>query len=87
MLGLTPAEKGRQAEYLRRTRERPEEEFKDLYVQFVSKRIGRCLQSSVQGFHWEEKQDSGRFLSMAEEAFKELKGVPRKVLIANKIPA
>lgn len=87
MLGLTPAEKGRQAEYLRRTRERPEEEFKDLYVQFVSKRIGRCLQSNVQGFHWEEKQDSGRFLSMAEEAFKELKGVPRKVLIANKIPA
>lgn len=58
MLGLTPAEKGRQAEYLRRARERPEEEFKDLYVQFVSKRIGRCLQYSVQGFHWEEKQDS-----------------------------
>lgn len=41
---------------------------------------------TAQGFHWEEKQDSGRFLSTAGEAFRELKGVPRKVLIANKIP-
>lgn len=43
MLGLTPAGKGRRAEYLKRARERPEGEFKDLHVEFVSKRIGRCL--------------------------------------------
>lgn len=86
MLDLAPAEKGRQAEHLKRARERSEEEFKDLYVQFVSKRIGRCQPHSVQGFLCEEKKDSGRFLSTAGEAFRELKGVPRKVLIANKIP-
>lgn len=84
MLGLTPAEKGRQAEHLKRARERSEEECKDLHVQLVGKTIGRCLQYSVQGFHWEERQESGRF-STAGEAFKELKGVPRKVLTANKI--
>lgn len=50
--------------------------------QFVSK----VPTIHVQGFHWEEKQDSGRFLSAAEEAFKELKVVPRKFLIADKIP-
>lgn len=69
MLGLTPTEKGRQAEHLRRPRERSEDEFKDLYAQFVSK---RCLQHNVQGFHWQERQDSGRFLRTVGEAFKEL---------------
>lgn len=85
MLGLTPAEKGRQAEHLKRARERSEEECKDLYVQFVGKRIGRCPQCCVQGFPWEEKQESRRFLGTTGEALKELKGAPRKVLIANKI--
>lgn len=61
-----------------------EEEFKYHYVQFVNKRIEKCLHYCVQGFHWEEMQDSGRFLSTGEKAFQELKGEARKVLIANK---
>jgi len=66
--------------------EASEEEFQDQCVQFASNWIEQCLHYSVRGLHWEEMQDSGRYLSTAENAFQELKREARKVLAANKTP-
>lgn len=77
MLGLTPAEKGRQAEHLKRARERSEEECKDLYVQLLVRELEGTYNTVYKDFTG-KKGKKVEDLAQQERHLKSWKGYPEK---------
>lgn len=76
MLGLTPAEKGRQAEHLKRARERSKEECKDLYVQFLVRELEGAYNTVYKDFTGKKGKED--FLAQQERNLKSWKWYPEK---------